>query len=157
MVSIRGVITGTNALVWRTVNKAGVPWYKLPGPAGALNLAALREDLRHDNLHETRDDVENVEIANLPAYRTYDGTMQDPYDAEMGSAGTRFGRNFALDHTKAEEPPRLPDAFAARGQPQALLARPVPAGRGAQRPGRGLDPVPEPRLVRPRGELQGDP
>jgi hypothetical protein len=107
VVSIRGVITGTNALVWRTVNKAGVPWYKLPGPAGALNLAALREDLRHDNLHETRDDAEHVEIPDLPPYRTYDGTKQDPYDEKMGSAGTRFGRNFPLDHTKAEEPPRL--------------------------------------------------
>lgn len=107
MVSIRGVITGTNAAVWRTVNKVGVPWHKLPGPAAALNLAALREDLRHDNLHETRDDVTLEEIPDLPPYRTYDGTLQDPYDATMGSAGTRFGRNFELDQTLAEEPPRL--------------------------------------------------
>jgi hypothetical protein len=105
--SIRGIITGTNAAVWRTVNKAGVPWHKLPGPAGALNLAALREDLRHDNLHDTRDDAEEKELADLPPYRTYDGTRQVPYDATMGSAGTRFGRNFKLDLTEAEEPPRL--------------------------------------------------
>jgi len=105
--SIRGIITGTNAAVWRTVNKAGIPWHKLPGPAGALNLAALREDLRHDNLHDTRTDVEEREIPDLPPYRTYDGTMQDPYDATMGSAGTRFGRNFPLEVTQAEEPPRL--------------------------------------------------
>ncbi|MFL6171582.1 MAG: peroxidase family protein [Marmoricola sp.] len=107
MPSIRGIITGTNAVVWRTVNKAGVPWHKLPGPAGALNLAALREDLRHDNLHDTRDDAEEEELDNLPPYRTYDGTLQDPYDAKMGSAGTRFGRNFKLDQTDAEDPPRL--------------------------------------------------
>ncbi|MCW2854887.1 MAG: peroxidase [Marmoricola sp.] len=110
MASIRGIITGTNAAVWRTVNKAGVPWHKLPGPAAALNLAALREDLRHDNLHDTRDDragESEPEIADLPAYRTYDGTLQDPYDATMGSAQTRFGRNFPLEATAAEEPPRL--------------------------------------------------
>jgi hypothetical protein len=110
--SIRGIITGTNAAVWRTVNKAGIPWHKLPGPAGALNLAALREDLRHANLHDTRDTGnpgggERVELEDLPPYRTYDGTMQDPYDATMGSAATRFGRNFPLDQTAAEEPPRL--------------------------------------------------
>ena len=90
MPSIRGIITGTNAAVWRTVNKAGVPWHKLPGPAGALNLAGLREDLRHDNLHDTRDDAEEKELDNLPPYRTYDGTLTDPYDALMGSAGTRL-------------------------------------------------------------------
>src|SRR3954452_22501509 len=100
MPSIRGLITGTNAVVWRTVNKAGIPWHKLPGPAGALNLAALREDLRDVNLHDTRDasvDAPGPELEDLPPYRTYDGTMQDPYDATMGSASTRFGRNFPLD------------------------------------------------------------
>ncbi|HEX7739664.1 MAG TPA: peroxidase family protein, partial [Marmoricola sp.] len=110
MASIRGIITGTNALVWRTVNKAGVPWHKLPGPAGALNLAALREDLRHDNLHDTRDDAnldDREELPDLPPYRTYDGTMQDPYDAKMGSVETRFGRNFPIEGSAGEEPPRL--------------------------------------------------
>lgn len=107
VVSIRGVITGTNASVWRAVNRIGVPWHKLPGPAAALNLAGLREDLRDDNLHDTRTDATREEIPDLPPYRTYDGTLQDPYDAKMGSAGTRFGRNFKLDLTRAEEPPRL--------------------------------------------------
>ncbi|MEO6472297.1 MAG: peroxidase family protein, partial [Aeromicrobium sp.] len=109
MASIRGIITGTNAKVWRTVNKTGLPWYKLPEPAAALNLAALREDLRDDNLYGTEDEVLETreETPNLPPYRTYDGTNTDPHNPKMGSAGTRFGRNFALDKTGAEDGERL--------------------------------------------------
>ena len=105
MASIRGIITGTNAKVWRTVNKTGLPWHKLPEAAAALNLAALREDLRDDNLYGTDDDApQNLEeTPNLPPYRTYDGTNTDPHSPTMGSAGTRFGRNFALDKTEQDK------------------------------------------------------
>lgn len=108
MASIRGIITGTNAKVWRTVNKTGLPWHKLPDAAAALNLAALREDLRDDNLHGTDDEEIDTqeETPNLPPYRTYDGTNTDPHNPKMGSAGTRFGRNFAIDKTESD-PDRL--------------------------------------------------
>jgi len=109
MASVRGVITGTNAFVWRQVNRAGVPWHKLPGPLSTLNLAGLREDLRHDNLYGTEEPLpaESERLTDLPPYRTYDGTKQDPYDANMGRAGSRFGRNAPLLQTAGEKGARL--------------------------------------------------
>src|SRR5262245_16019512 len=84
-----------------------VPWHKLPTLIGVLNLWVLRNDLRQYNLHDTSKidrDTSTKDAKKLqwdPRYRytrTADGTFNDLSDPAMGSAGTRFGRNFSLDH-----------------------------------------------------------
>jgi hypothetical protein len=99
---VKDVLTSVNSTVWRQVNKV-VDWHSLPKPLATLNLLGFREDLRHSNLYDTREDVVLGEPAtDLPRYRTYDGSRQDPYDAEMGMAGSRFGRNMPLGDTVGE-------------------------------------------------------
>ena len=104
---VKDVLTTANSTVWRQVNKV-VDWHSLPKPLATLNLLGFREDLRHSNLYDTREDVELGPAAtDLPPYRTYDGSRQDPYDAEMGMAGSRFGRNMPLGDTVGETGERL--------------------------------------------------
>ena len=68
----------------------------------------------------------------------------------MGSTGTRFGRNFPLEHTYPEQRAAAPDAGRAHGQPRAAHARGVRAGDDAERARRRLAPVRGARLVQPR-------
>ena len=57
-----------------------------------LNLRAYRDDLREFNLYDTRapsnGDTAEALLDDLPKYRTYDGSLQDPFDPEMGKVGT---------------------------------------------------------------------
>ncbi|HEV7192978.1 MAG TPA: peroxidase family protein [Jatrophihabitantaceae bacterium] len=100
---VRDALETVNATVWRQVNKA-VDWHSLPRPLAALNLIGFREDLRKSNLHDTREDAAPTAApaTDLPPFRTYDGSRQDPYDLDMGKAGSRFGRNMPLGATVGE-------------------------------------------------------
>jgi hypothetical protein len=83
------------------------PWYRLPGLLAALKIIRIRNELRERNLYDTEElPFEKVDPAAAdPKYRqerTLDGTYNDLAYPRMGSAGTRFGRNFALEHTRPE-------------------------------------------------------
>ena len=96
-----------NSLVFSQLNRAR-DWWKLPKPLALLNLRAFRDDLRELNLYDTRGtNGQPMPIERLPKHRTYDGSLQDPMDPEMGMVGTRFGRNAPVDATAPEEMPRL--------------------------------------------------
>ena len=105
--TIEGAFSRVNRTVFHQVNRA-TDWWNLPTPVALLNLRAHRDDLRQNNLYDTRAPAENgappgvTEGAELPAYRTYDGSRQDPNDPEMGKVGTRFGRNAPTDATVPE-------------------------------------------------------
>ncbi len=74
-----------------------------------LNLRALRDDLRQFNLYDTNDTdkPEVVPREELPKYRTYDGSFQDPTNPNMGRVGSRFGRNAPVEATAPEPMPRF--------------------------------------------------
>ena len=83
------------------------PWYRLPFLLGLFNLIALREELREDNLVDTRTpgDGERMPGESLASvdderrrFRTADGSYNDLGDPDMGRAGTRFARNVPLAH-----------------------------------------------------------
>jgi hypothetical protein len=105
---VKDVLETANATVWRQVNKV-VDWHSLPKPLATLNLLALRKDLRGSNLYDAREDVEPTMAPadDLPPYRTYDGSKQDPYDPLMGTVGSRFGRNMPHEQTAGEFGERL--------------------------------------------------
>ncbi|WP_194818906.1 peroxidase family protein [Nocardia sp. XZ_19_385] len=64
---------------------------------GVLNLVALRDELRSANLYEVeRPRCPRPAAADLPMFRTYDGSGNDRTDLEMGRSGTRLGRNSPL-------------------------------------------------------------
>ncbi len=98
-----------NSTAFRQVNRVR-DWWQLPLPAALLNLRAYRDDMRQMNLYDTRapgdgDRAEQV-LDRLPKHRTYDGSLQDPNDPEMGQVGTRFGRNTPSD-VQPEQMPEL--------------------------------------------------
>jgi hypothetical protein len=98
-----------NSTAFRQVNRVR-EWWQLPLPAALLNLRAYRDDMRQMNLYDTRapadgDRADQV-LDQLPKHRTYDGSLQDPNDPEMGQVGTRFGRNTPSD-VKPEQMPEL--------------------------------------------------
>jgi Animal haem peroxidase len=102
-------LTRVNSVVFSQINRAR-EWWQLPKPLALLNLRAFRDDLREFNLYDTRPSNGGGTPATaekLPKYRTYDGSLQDPLDPEMGMVGTRFGRNAPTDATAPEEMPRL--------------------------------------------------
>jgi Animal haem peroxidase len=112
-------------------------WHRLPKPLGLLILAELRNLLRERNLYDTGqptglavpqvgDDPEAARYltgtfsvpfptddggdGDEPRYltsRTIDGTFNDLENPLMGSTGTRFGRNFPLEHTYPETEPQV--------------------------------------------------
>ena len=91
-----------------------VGWHRLPVPPALPVLAAMRERLRERNLYDTGQPTDlPVPATNGDGERRYltsrtvDGTFTDLDDPLMGSAGTRFGRNFPLEHTFPEQEPRL--------------------------------------------------
>ncbi len=75
-------------------------WYQLPKLLGLVRLILIRNELRAKNLHDTEDGP----LTGTPcppsesALRTLDGTCNDLAFPRMGAAGTRFGRNFPLEH-----------------------------------------------------------
>ena len=92
------------------------PWHRLPLPVALVNLIALRVELRQHNLTDTRTPDpstrrEAVTLDQCPhlagRYRTPDGSYNALDDPDMGMAGTRFGRNVALDKAVPEPMPGL--------------------------------------------------
>src|ERR687892_2815302 len=111
MGTIEGAFSRVNSTVFKGVNRAR-EWWQLPTPVALLNLRAYRDDLRHWNLYDTRapadeDGAGPATREDLPKYRTYDGSRQDPTDPEMGMVGSRFGRNAPPDSTAPETMPQL--------------------------------------------------
>jgi hypothetical protein len=102
MGTIEGAFSRINSTAFRQVNRVR-EWWHLPTPVALLNLRAYRDDMRQLNLYDTEDQgTTTVAPPELPKYRTYDGSLQDPTDPRMGMVGTRFGRNIAPDTTPAE-------------------------------------------------------
>lgn len=100
----------------KTLNRF-VSWHRLPTWLGVLNLWVFRNDLRKYNLHDTSqiDRTSGGGSAEEPKWdpryrytRTADGTFNDLAEPNMGSAGTRFGRNAPLDRVW---PDKAPDLF----------------------------------------------
>src|ERR671920_1426541 len=89
-------------------------WYEVPfTPLKALNLLALRLDLRDKNLYDTRDPIQEEGTEEPPkealTARRPDGRWNDLNDPDMGSTGRAFGRNIDPKRIKPEKPPRLYD------------------------------------------------
>ena len=89
-----------------------VGWSRLPRPLGLAVLVGLREQLRAHNLYDTGrgpDDRPPTgdEVASCRDARTLDGTNNDLQYPLMGSMGSRFGRNVAIELTYPEEPDRI--------------------------------------------------
>ena len=89
-----------------------VGWSRLPKPLGLAVLVGLREQLRAHNLYDTGrgpDDRPPTgdEVASCRDARTLDGTNNDLQYPLMGSMGSRFGRNVAIELTYPEEPDRI--------------------------------------------------
>ena len=94
-----------------------LPWHRLPKWIGALNLIALRHQLRAGNMVDT---YPSPEVYGTPAscpmdhtkynvVRHSDGLFNDLERPRMGCAGMRFGRN-------------VPRAATAAPSPEALLS-----------------------------------
>jgi heme peroxidase len=90
-----------------------VGWLNLPLPLGIATLLAARTRLRQEDLYDTggapsttRPTLQGTSPGYLTA-RTPDGSYNDLDHPEMGSTGTRFGRNVPIAHTYAESPERI--------------------------------------------------
>jgi hypothetical protein len=92
------------------------PWHKLPIPVALMNIIALRIQLRDKNLTDTRTPDPTLRRpgvtpdqcpAGAARFRTPDGSYNALDDPDMGMAGTRFGRNVALDKAFPEPMPGL--------------------------------------------------
>jgi hypothetical protein len=106
MDSIEKGFSRVNSRIFKRVNQTR-EWWDLPLPLGLLNLRAFRDDMRQKNLYDTGNGTPAVVTPpeELPDHRTYDGTLQDPTDPNMGAVGSRFGRNIAPDATAPEPMP----------------------------------------------------
>jgi hypothetical protein len=86
---------------FKLVNKF-IPWYKLPGLFGALNLSAIRTELRGYNLHDGYASAEvqgnamdePLQDDRYLNARNSDGKYNSLEKPLMGCTGMRFGRNF---------------------------------------------------------------
>jgi hypothetical protein len=90
-----------------------IGWPSLPLPLGVATLIAARVRLRQANLYDTASApsinpaaLQGASPACLTA-RTPDGSYNDLDHPEMGSTGTRFGRNVPLGRTYPESPERI--------------------------------------------------
>lgn len=98
------------------VNKF-VPWHKLPGLVGTLQLYLFRVQLREQNLYDGyASTAEQGNSSDLPLpndrflhARHSDGTYNSLEMPLMGCAGIRFGRNFSR---KATQKPSEQDLWA---------------------------------------------
>jgi hypothetical protein len=87
--------------IFQFINKF-VSWFKLPGIFGALNLAAIRIELRGHNLHDGYASTsaqgnaqdEPMDDERYLNARHSSGKFNSLECPLMGSAGMRFGRNF---------------------------------------------------------------
>lgn len=80
--------------------KGETRWYQLPKLLGLVRLILIRKELREKNLHDTEDGPLTGPPCDAAktGVRTLDGTCNDLGFTRMGAAGTRFGRNFPLEH-----------------------------------------------------------
>ena len=115
--------------IFHLVNKI-VPWHKLPSIVGALNLDALRVELRQYNLHDgyASGTAQGNQISEpmtdkrFEHARNSDGKFNSTEMPLMGCTSMRLGRNFprALTPKPTEEelwnpnPRMLSDRFMAR-------------------------------------------
>ncbi|WP_219668981.1 peroxidase family protein [Streptomyces bambusae] len=93
-----GLLERLGSAAFARVNRTR-EWHELPGPLALLNLRVLRDDLRRHNLYDTfgaGGERPRRAPAELPPYRSYDGSGYDPYDEDMGRVGTRLDRNAPL-------------------------------------------------------------
>ncbi|MFI5893835.1 peroxidase family protein [Actinoplanes sp. NPDC051513] len=81
------------------------PWHRLPDALSLLNLAALRDVLRRDNLIDTevreappRARAVPVKAEGVRESRTRNGTWNDLSEPDMGAVGAAFGRNVPATH-----------------------------------------------------------
>ncbi|KAL2834652.1 hypothetical protein BJY01DRAFT_252976 [Aspergillus pseudoustus] len=85
-----------------------VPWHKLPGPLGAVNLHFLRIELRAYNLQDgyASGDAQGnaidhpLEDERFVHARNSDGKFNSLDQPLMGCTGMRFGRNFPRKYTQ---------------------------------------------------------
>ena len=92
-------------LVWAVfsaLNRRRV-WHRLPTVLAAMNLIAIRSEMRERNLYDT----ETAPLAPKPApgfdlrrCRTADGSFNDLAEPWMGMTDARFGRNVPLPETR---------------------------------------------------------
>jgi hypothetical protein len=104
--------------VFGRVNKKR-QWYEMPTtPLKALNLLALRLDLRDFNLFDTSIPIRKKGIEEPPkealTARQPDGTWNDLNDPGMGSNKSAFSRNINPKRIKPEKPPLLHDPSARK-------------------------------------------
>jgi hypothetical protein len=85
-----------------------VGWDKLPRPLAILTLVGLRERLRRENLYDTGRGRSDGAPPSVPEdylhARSRDGMFNDLNDPQMGTIGSRFGRNVPLRFTYREPP-----------------------------------------------------
>ncbi|MCB5166925.1 peroxidase [Streptomyces bambusae] len=93
-----GLLERLGSAAFARINRSR-DWHELPAPVSLLNLRVLRDDLRRSNLYDTAGaggERPRRAPAELLPYRSYDGSGYDPYDEDMGRAGTRLDRNAPL-------------------------------------------------------------
>lgn len=89
-----------------------VGWHRLPRVLGILDLVAIRNRLRRDNMHDLGAPPA-VEAAIEPfreefaTTRTIDGSHNSLDQPAMGAKGSRFGRNVDIDLTWPEPTDRI--------------------------------------------------
>ena len=121
--------------LFKLVNRF-VPWHKLPGIIGALNLDAMRITLRANDLHDSYASVaaqgntvdEPLTDERYRHARHSDGKFNSLEMPRMGCVGMRLGRNFPREfcHKPSEEElwtpnPRLvSERFMAR-KPEGFI------------------------------------
>ncbi|MFP3991974.1 peroxidase family protein [Streptomyces sp. E11-3] len=99
------LLGGPLRALFRLVNRV-VPWHRLPVSIGLLNLVALRQQLRRENLIDTEPGeappkpgpVQTPPDEHLRTARSYDGTYNDLSDPQMGAVGAAFGRNLKPEY-----------------------------------------------------------
>ncbi len=103
---LRNVIMGTAARAMFSVLNRYVEWHRLPVRLSVLNLDALRQVLRRQNLFDTEVHEAPPAARAVPALpdetvracRTFDGSGNDLSEPKMGAVGAAFGRNLKPDY-----------------------------------------------------------
>lgn len=101
-----GLIDRALVGIFHLINKS-VPWHKLPSLIGAINLDALRIELRQENLHDGyasgtaqgNATDEPLTDKRFLGVRNSDGKFNSVELPLMGCTGMRFGRNFSRTQT----------------------------------------------------------
>lgn len=85
-------------------------WHRLPTVLAAMNLIAIRSEMRERNLYDTEAAPLSPEPQpglDVRRCRTADGSFNDLAEPWMGMTDARFGRNVPLPDTHGEAPPAL--------------------------------------------------